>query len=555
MILMNELQISGFRSIENTKIEDLQSFNVFTGRNSSGKSNILRALNLFFNDEVEPGKPFDFQRDFHSKVPQPRKKKRIEISAKFTLPSNFKLRKELTHGAELGGVFVISKSWELNERREVEVKFNAQSGGKKIGNPVEAAKQILASIWYRYIPNHSNPTELLKRESQALAISVLQRMTKEKDDPTGKVLSRVASASDRMIETARDALTNSGAPLKSAKISTAKSLAEMLSMSGFQATTETGALVNDADWGAGHQAFFLFQVLREIDTNYGGYFGWRQATIWGVEEPESTLHRDLETKLASQLRDWSDDARAKLQILGTSHSPVMSMAAEAGFWTNSEAGATMIESKPIAELIQISENEGVAGWTHPVLFSPLQPVVLVEGYRDFKALSHACKISGKRTFRITYLPDLDKSEPKGGKDNISGFLKRAQRYIANRLISCPLIVALDWDVSDGDLRSAQKAYGKNGEKYVIRLSEASANPELGTDFCGIERFYPTSCVAEQLQRGVFAAALAPNKTYSVSKTQLDKAKDPLLESLVSIKDVKQIPHLVALLKQIESTLV
>ncbi len=56
-----KIQISNFRSIRD-RVE-LREFDhklfTFVGANNLGKSNILRALNLFFNGEVEPGMPFD----------------------------------------------------------------------------------------------------------------------------------------------------------------------------------------------------------------------------------------------------------------------------------------------------------------------------------------------------------------------------------------------------------------------------------------------------------------------------------------------------------------
>lgn len=230
------------------------------------------------------------------------------------------------------------------------------------------------------------------------------------------------------------------------------------------------------------------------------------------------------------------------------------MASEEGFWTEAKGGTTEVENKAISELIRLSEDEGVAGWTHPALFSPLQPVVLTEGYRDFKALSHACKILGKSSFRVTYLPDLDKGEPKGGKDNINAFLKRSQRYIANRPANCPLIILLDWDISDAELKIAQKSYGANGEKYVARMSKAMVNNDLSSDFFGIERFYPTSCITEQVTKGAFAAAKTAAGIYTISKSQLEKAKDPLLESLLKIKDPSSIENLSLVIKSIENIL-
>ena len=70
MNIIERIEIKHFRSFDGGKgrekviIENLQDLNVFSGANDSGKSNVLRALNLFFNDEISPGLKFDKTRDF-----------------------------------------------------------------------------------------------------------------------------------------------------------------------------------------------------------------------------------------------------------------------------------------------------------------------------------------------------------------------------------------------------------------------------------------------------------------------------------------------------------
>ena len=68
MQIIQSISIKNFRSIksiENLKLSDL---NIFTGENDHGKSNILRALNLFFNDETDLNQPFNFEDDYCQKA-------------------------------------------------------------------------------------------------------------------------------------------------------------------------------------------------------------------------------------------------------------------------------------------------------------------------------------------------------------------------------------------------------------------------------------------------------------------------------------------------------
>ena len=62
---IEKIEIQYFRSIYHETISGLERLNVFSGRNDVGKSNILKALNLFFNNETDAGVPFDFLENFN----------------------------------------------------------------------------------------------------------------------------------------------------------------------------------------------------------------------------------------------------------------------------------------------------------------------------------------------------------------------------------------------------------------------------------------------------------------------------------------------------------
>ena len=72
MKILEKIEIKSFRSFGNRKvgkvnIEKLSDLNIFSGSNDSGKSNILRALNLFFNKHTDLDSFFDFETDFYKK--------------------------------------------------------------------------------------------------------------------------------------------------------------------------------------------------------------------------------------------------------------------------------------------------------------------------------------------------------------------------------------------------------------------------------------------------------------------------------------------------------
>lgn len=63
-IIIKSIRIKNFRSIRNELIE-AKNMDIFVGLNDAGKSNVLKALNLFFNGQIDYGVMFDFKRIFH----------------------------------------------------------------------------------------------------------------------------------------------------------------------------------------------------------------------------------------------------------------------------------------------------------------------------------------------------------------------------------------------------------------------------------------------------------------------------------------------------------
>jgi predicted ATP-dependent endonuclease of OLD family len=65
MQLISALQIRNFRSIRNIEIDGITDFACYCGQNNVGKSNILKGLNLFFNDQTDPGKALNIDDDYN----------------------------------------------------------------------------------------------------------------------------------------------------------------------------------------------------------------------------------------------------------------------------------------------------------------------------------------------------------------------------------------------------------------------------------------------------------------------------------------------------------
>ena len=88
--MIKQIRIQRFRSLDNIII-DCGRLTILVGANDSGKSNIVRALNLFFNDETDLGRKFDLSRDFNKfSAKREKKAKETEITLNFEIPEHFK---------------------------------------------------------------------------------------------------------------------------------------------------------------------------------------------------------------------------------------------------------------------------------------------------------------------------------------------------------------------------------------------------------------------------------------------------------------------------------
>lgn len=535
MQLIRSVKIDGFRSFETGSLPEMGHLTALVGRNSSGKSNVLRALNLFFNGQPEPASLLTFARDHYETEPRIKRKKVIQVTVCFELPKNFKLRAEFQRLAEFGSTFSVRRRWELDERRNVVEDLSLLDDiGDKVPDTEALARQFLSLVFFRYIPNRRVPADLLAQEGKAIADAIFIRM--KGSEHANALLASLSAAADRMLEPAANSLRVAQSPLTSPSVGIGDSVAEMMTMGGFRATGPHGLPVADVDWGAGHQAFFLYLILQALDTNYGRFFGWRQATIWGMEEPESALHKDLEAELASHLRRWAWDQTAKIQIIQTTHSPTFTMAADAGYLVEVKGSASEITLLPVADLTRAAEQRGISHWVHPVLSFPWNPVVLVEGASDVEALTHAAKVLGEARFRFLSLPKLDHRERGGGKDAVISYIRRNSGIIANRPSDAPFLVLLDWETSDQDLAKAREAYGEQGDRFVLRTDARFADPLLSEDFRGVERFYPAIVFSEAHAAGELILGTAPGRPYSISATQLKRAKGALLSRVLKIND-------------------
>ena len=266
---------------------------------------------------------------------------------------------------------------------------------------------------------------------------------------------------------------------------------------------EGGVEMDENEQGSGMQSLLMFETLHLIDRDYFQQFGWKQAAVWAVEEPESSLNTALEARTAHFLSRVAKEQRGRLQIIGTTHSDLMIQYGGAGYFIEKAAiPGRGVESTATAkspkDLVEHSSRFGVSRWVNPVLLCPLEPLVLVEGKfdRDFLLhCFHALRIGHPP--RIACLEDLKNDPSKGGVETLITFAKENADVIRARQSFAKVCVLLDWD-SANRIPSLSAMFKPSDPFVAMAWDVREANLNFGhiQNCKGVERFYPDSVLSE-----------------------------------------------------------
>ena len=104
MKIIEQINIQYYRSIKDSKIKAINELNIFSGKNDVGKSNVLKALDLFFNKN-DTNFIEDFNKERLQEVRQEsvKGKQFIKIQIIFLNPGNY---------STLPEKFIVTKSWD-----------------------------------------------------------------------------------------------------------------------------------------------------------------------------------------------------------------------------------------------------------------------------------------------------------------------------------------------------------------------------------------------------------------------------------------------------------
>ncbi len=296
---IEKIRIKNFRSLREVTA-DAKPLTVFVGCNDEGKSNLLRALDLFFNGDRPGGYVLNWQRDFCAIAKTPKNKaSQIEIRITFQLPTSFNLADKVEW----------TRVWRQEGLHRDEIKL---IDGKEIPSRSKAYA-FLKSIRYEYVPAIKGPEYFEK-----LLASVHDML-----DATVRSEIRTAAASF----TTEICKHTTGILADLEKQLGLKSDIELPSdlrrlFSDLEFRSDAGShRVALSQRGDGVKVRHIPVILRWLadQANHLSAPGKpRVVTIWGYEEPEN----NLEIRRCFELAEFFMKTSPSIQTFLTTHSPV-----------------------------------------------------------------------------------------------------------------------------------------------------------------------------------------------------------------------------------------
>ena len=374
---------------------------------------------------------------------------------------------------------------------------------------------------------------------------VYQEYQKQSGEQLFIALGQVASD---IVEPITQRLAQGTQVVESVELETPSEFSDLAWEFALQLETPGGESFDSLLQGSGTQAYLMYLLLDLVDNSYGRTFGWRQAVVWALEEPESYLHSDLQVRVADFIRTKAGTTR--LQVLHSTHSPVFMALGDHGFLMETDSGASHATGLPSRDLVARGFAGGVSAFVHPLVVGVPRPLLLVEGTSDVRYFEAAYRATRRAPpWEIRSLETLDPTVGGGGVDQIIRYLASNQQAINARPLSAPVVVLLDWEVQDNRLERCGKALAGHAASRAYRLPGALCNPELDESFSGIERFLSTDIWMSVANANTLTVHRPADADFPlrITNASLKEAKQHLPLLLVERGNDDDLSHLVRVL--------
>jgi AAA15 family ATPase/GTPase len=306
MIIISKIDIEYYRSLKKVTIQNINHLNIFSGKNDIGKSNVLKALDTFFN-KTQLSFTDDYNKDRLSEVRKDsiKGKQFIKITLELKNPGNYKTLPE---------AFSITKSWdrEGNLINSYKDNFDALIKKKKFSSDkVKIARrtltQFLNKIRFTYIPaiRDEHFFSYLLNKLQETIFEVEERKRSQTFQKNIKGFN----------ETIKDLTLALNSEFENVSgISSSLSFPNNISEIFQRLIIDTQSGEHNIPLrlrGDGIRLRYIPTILNYISVNS------KYIEIWGFDEPENSCEYSLSQKIAEQ---FASEYSNNTQIFVASHS-------------------------------------------------------------------------------------------------------------------------------------------------------------------------------------------------------------------------------------------
>lgn len=347
---IKSVKIKNFRTLLDFEIELDEKFQIIAGANNSGKSNLLRALNIFFNEGFDEDSYYDKTKDLSYHIEKgtgsssptsievdlfltDAEIRKIKDLNNYIIQNNI-IRTKAYYDGDLEGWYC------SNEDGNFPIQRDLKKGQNKIEKTTHALTKLFNRIQFMYIPAQY---DISSKINQLVAEEILPTMVdtygntglsskvkelKKQIDIVDKLTKDVLKEKNELIsQSFRDVIKlfpeiQAGINLEKYALEvslTGESLSEILSKRIILNVQDASHKEVDSK-GSGIQKLVLITLLEYFSKNIEAKARYTNPfLIWAIDEPETYM----QPKLQKQISEIFKSISKTHQVICTTHSPKM----------------------------------------------------------------------------------------------------------------------------------------------------------------------------------------------------------------------------------------
>ena len=311
-VQITKIDIRNFRSARNLTVSP-NRLAVLVGKNDSGKSNVLRALNLFFNDETDPDQALDFETD-HNIFNRPnRRAKQISIKLQIRIP--------YTYHQTNGEYIVWEKSWRAHGLVHDEYWGARDEQGQRGGVKTEWVEipdksnvhALLRNINFVYVPAIKDFEYFSQLRASIYDVIAEVADQEFRDKSQGFERSISLQLDDLTLEIAKSLGFQS-------RLALPRDLSHIFESLDFLSEDQSISLSARGDGVKARHIPLILKFMADKKQSLQVRGAAPHSFIWAYEEPENNLELASCVQLADQFLSFVNSGVS--QVFLTTHSPV-----------------------------------------------------------------------------------------------------------------------------------------------------------------------------------------------------------------------------------------